>query len=239
MPPDGQCPVCGVYFAKWEARQAALESGEASAGPRSSDAESAASAPGWLALLLTPQARMAPTIFRSRCAVLLFIAVWGWRLIAMDYRDGEIGHSFMHLILLPIHEAGHVIFMPFGEFLTILGGSFFQLALPLGIAIAFALRNRDNFAAALCLWWLGASFLDLAPYVYDALHPQLILLGGHTGEDGPHDWVYLLERCGQVHRSPAWGFAVHKIGALVSLFAVAWGGAVLWRQRESMGQVVD
>jgi hypothetical protein len=38
-----------------------------------------------------------------------------------------------------------------------------------------------------------ASILDLAPYIYDARDPQLILLGGHTGEDGHHDWIYLLE----------------------------------------------
>lgn len=210
--------------------QAALDTGEVIGEKQSSTA----SLHALLTQLLTPQTRMAPEIFYSRCAALLFLAVWGWRLIAMDYRNGEFGNSFMHNILLPIHEAGHVFFMPFGEFLTILGGSFFQLALPLGIAIAFVLRNRDNFAAAVCLWWLGASFLDLAPYVYDALHPQLIMLGGHTGEDGPHDWIYLLECFGQVHRSPAWGFAVHKIGALTSLAGIVWGAVLLWRQRDGV-----
>jgi len=231
MPADGQCPVCEVYFQKWEAAQADLHLGEA-AVQRSPAVEAASTFP---AVLLMPQARMPPAVFYSRCAALVFIAVWGWRLIAMDYRDGEIGRSFMHNILLPIHEAGHVLFLPFGEFLTILGGSFFQIALPLGLAIAFVLRNRDNFAAAVCLCWVGASFLDLAPYVYDALDPQLIMLGGHTGEDGPHDWIYLLECFGQLPRAPTWGFVVHKLGALIVVAGLAWAAFLLWRQREMLG----
>ncbi|MBL0166661.1 MAG: hypothetical protein IPP85_05655 [Propionivibrio sp.] len=231
MPADGQCPVCDIYFQKWEDAQAELELGEVAA-QQSSTVEAASAFP---AALLTPQARMAPAVFYSRCAALIFIAVWGWRLIGMDYRDGEIGGSFMHNILLPIHEAGHVLFLPFGEFLTILGGSFFQLALPLGLAIAFVLRNRDNFAAAVCLWWFGASFLDLAPYVYDALDPQLIMLGGHTGEEGPHDWIYLLERFGQLQNAPVWGFVVHKLGALTISAGVAWAAFLLWQQRQNLG----
>ncbi len=239
MPADGQCPACGVYFLKWEKAQEAQELVEAEESPllpavMGVDASELPRA--IFTSLLTPQARMSSTVFYARCAALLFLAIWGFRLMAMDYSDGEIGGSFMHNILLPIHEAGHVFFMPFGEFLTILGGSFFQVALPLGIGIAFAVKNRDNFAAAICLWWVGVSFLDLAPYVYDALNPQLMLLGGHTGEDGPHDWIYLLERFGQLKRSPAWGFAVHKLGVLIALGSMVWAGVLLWRQREQLDE---
>lgn len=240
MPADGQCPACGVYFEKWAATLAAREAGEAlpvSASRRATASETAA----WQALpgaLLKPQAGVSREVFYGRCAALLFITIWGLRLIAMDYRDGEIFGSFMHNIVLPIHEAGHVFLMPFGEFLTILGGSFFQLALPLGIGAAFALKNRDNFGAAVCLWWVGASLLDLAPYVYDALQPQLMLLGGHTGEDGPHDWIYLLERFGQLQRAHGWGSFAHKLGSGTALAGVAWGAAVLWRQRRALDSSV-
>jgi hypothetical protein len=117
----------------------------------------------------------------GRCVTLLLLTWWNWYLIGYGYRDGEIGGSFMHNILLPIHEAEHVLFRPFGEFMMILGGSLFQLFLPFGIGIAFLEVNRDNFAAAICLWWAGVSLVDLTPYIYDALPPQWILLGGHTG----------------------------------------------------------
>ena len=185
--------------------------------PASASRQPAASEPPGFAALLAPRTGISPAIFYGRCAALLFVAIWGLRLIAMDYRDGEIGSSFIHNILLPIHEARHVYIMPFGEFMTILGGSFFQVALPLGIGAAFALKNRDNFGAAICLCWAGSSLLDLAPYVYDAVQPQLIMLGGHTGEDGPHDWIYLLERLGQLQRAHGWGFFTHKLGAIVLL----------------------
>jgi len=238
MPGDGQCPACGLYFEKWAAAQAALAAGEAP--PASASRRAAVEPAPWrekLPALLAPKAGLSPAVFHGRCVALLFVAAWGLRLIAMDYRDGEIGGSFMHNILLPIHEAGHVFFMPFGEFMTILGGSFLQVALPLGIGVAFALKNRDNFGSAICLWWVGASLLDLAPYIYDALQPQLILLGGHTGEDGPHDWIYLLGRLSQLQRAHGWGFVTHKLGAIALLAGLAWGAAVLWRQRRQLDDV--
>lgn len=238
MPDDGQCPACGVYFLKWAATQAALRSGDS---PPVSDSRSPiATKPAvWrarLATLLEPQTTVSQAVFYGRCVALIFVGIWGVRLIAMNYRDGEIGRSFMHNILLPIHEAGHVFFMPFGEFMGILGGSFFQIALPFGIGVAFAVKNRDNFGAAICLWWLGCSLLDLAPYIFDALQPQLMLLGGHTGADGPHDWIYLLDRFSQLHRAHGWGAFVHKLGASVLLAALAWGAAILFRQRQQLNR---
>lgn len=181
--------------------------------------------------LLEPMDSIGAPGFYGRCAVTALLAVWGGFLFSYDYRVGEIGTSFMHNILLPIHEAGHVLFMPFGEFMNILGGSLFQLLLPFGIGIAFLWINKDNFGAAVCMWWGGASLLDLAPYIYDARHPQLILLGGHTGEAGPHDWIYLLTALGQRQHSPSWGTFVHSLGGILMCVALAWAMAVLWRQR--------
>jgi hypothetical protein len=31
--------------------------------------------------------------------------------------------SLIHLPMVPIHEFGHILFRPFGEFMTLLGGS--------------------------------------------------------------------------------------------------------------------
>ena len=180
---------------------------------------------------LTPKEQMDKLSFYGRCLLLALLAWWSWKLFAYDYRSGEIGGSFMHNILLPIHEAGHVLFMPFGRWLTILGGSLFQLALPGGIAIAFIWINRDNFGAAIGLWWASVSLIDLAPYIYDALQPQLILLGGSVGEDGPHDWIYLLDSLGQRSNAQHWGAMAHTLGGLVMLAALSWASAVLWRQR--------
>jgi hypothetical protein len=209
-----ECPHCGIWFNKWNAEPVI-------------DAEAVADEETSPIAVAAPDA---PTWF-GRGAALLFVAAWGVRLAAMDYRDAEINGSFMHAILLPIHEAGHIFLIPFGEFMTILGGSLFQLALPLAIGAAFLWRQRDPFGAAICLWWAGASLVDLSPYIWDALEPQMLLLGGHTGEDGPHDWIYLLERLGALRRAHAWGVAAHHLGTLTMLAGVLWGGLCLWRRK--------
>ncbi len=210
-----ECPHCGIWFNKWNDEPAPAPA------PAEEEAIAGAMAP----------AALDPLTYFGRVAALVFVAVWGSRLAAMDYREAEINGSFMHAIVLPIHEAGHIFLIPCGEFMTILGGSLFQVALPLAIGAAFLWRQRDPFGAAICLWWAGASVVDLAPYIWDALEPQMLLLGGHTGEDGPHDWIYLLERLGALRHAHAWGVAAHRLGSLMMLGGVAWGAWRLWRQR--------
>lgn len=178
--------------------------------------------------------RIDPAIFWSRAALLALLTGWAARLIWMDHRDGEIGSSFLHGPLLVFHEAGHFIFRPFGEFLTILGGTVGQLLMPAIMAGALLIKNRDPFGAAVGLWLFGVSMLDIAPYIYDALHPQLVLLGGHTGDGGGHDWIYLLGETGLLKRAQGLGWLVHKLGALVVLISITWAGWVLWQQKKRL-----
>ncbi|HZW86895.1 MAG TPA: hypothetical protein VFF41_05480 [Gallionella sp.] len=224
---DNQCPACGIYFFKWHQAQALEVPNSDQPSPK----------PGWrdmAAMLLEPLERLDPVFFYGRSLALVLLTIWSWRLIGYDYSIGEIGGSFMHNILLPIHEAGHIFLIPFGEFMTILGGSLLQVALPLGIAVAFVVINRDNFGAAICLWWGSVSVIDLSPYIYDSLHPQMIMLGGRTGEDGPHDWIYLLGTFGQLTNAQRWGSFAHALGAIGVLAGLVWGGFVLWRQRQHL-----
>jgi hypothetical protein len=195
------------------------------------EAEEITDEAGWRERLLTLPGRDEgdPAFLGVRAAVLLALAIWGMYLTTRDVTEGEVLQSFMHNILLPIHEAGHIFFMPFGEFFTMAGGSLFQVLLPLGIGIAFLRRNHDPFGAAVCLWWTGVSLIDLAPYIFDALHPQLTLLGGHTGEDGPHDWIYLFETLGGLRHAQAWGRFARMVGALLVLVALGWAAQVLRR----------
>ena len=229
LPASASCPACGVYFFKWErsSREPAL--------PAADDDFFASEDGGFISSLFQPKEKMDAPSFYGRVAALVLLAIWSWFLFGYDYRDGEIGGSFMHNILLPIHEAGHVLFSPFGEFVMILGGSLFQLLLPLGIGVAFIVKHRDNFGASIGLWWAGVSLADLSPYIYDALHPQLILLGGGTGaNDGPHDWIYLLITLGQIENAQRWGAIAHAFGGLLMLLALVWGATLLWRQRGRM-----
>ena len=210
--PRSECPQCGIWFHKWNAP---LPVAPVISVDAAEDMEE-------------PQPPPDSLTYYGRAAALALVGVWGVFLAAIDYRYPPESFNFMHAILLPIHEAGHVFFALFGEFLHIAGGSLFQLLLPLGIGVAFYLKQRDPFGAAICLWWTGASLIDLAPYIYDSLDPQLILLGGHTGEDGPHDWIYILGRFGAIRRSQGLGTAAHHLGVVVMIAGVAWAAWWLW-----------
>jgi hypothetical protein len=141
--------------------------------------------------------------------------------------------SILHLPNLIFHEAGHVLFAPFGRFMTVLGGSLFQFALPLGIAIAF-LKQDDPFGAAVCTWWAGENLLDVAPYIADARALQLVLLGGKTGaEVQGHDWEYLLATLGWMRFDRTLGLWTHRVGLLMMFGAVVWAAVYLVRVRSA------
>ncbi len=60
----------------------------------------------------------------SRWLLLALLGWWTVRFAAHPLGDATFaGASFLHLINLPLHEAGHVFFAPFGDFMTSLGGS--------------------------------------------------------------------------------------------------------------------
>jgi hypothetical protein len=221
------CPACGVILAKMaQTRMRRAETGSATV------AHDGSPACGRLRrLLLRVPDRVDTTRWWLRAALLAGFAAWGLRLIALDHRTGEIGASFLHGPLLVFHEAGHVLFRPFGEWLMVLGGTVGQLLMPTVIVAAFLLKNRDPFGAALGLWLLGVSLLDVAPYMFDALEPRLTLLSGATGEVGGHDWIYLFNSMGLLQRAPLIGSATRALGALVVLAALAWGAWLLKLQR--------
>jgi hypothetical protein len=143
------------------------------------------------------------------------------------------GKSFLHLINLPFHEAGHVFFRPLGAFMTSLGGTLGQLLMPLIALLVLLLKTRDPFGAAVALWWLGENFLDIAPYINDARAGQLPLIGGNYGHSSPygfHDWEYILTETGLLHLDQQLAQASHTLGALIMLLALGWGAAVVYQR---------
>jgi hypothetical protein len=111
----------------------------------------------------------------------------------------ELGEhaSFMHNVHLVFHEAGHIFLAWASPLWHSLGGTLGQLVVPFALAVAFAVKNRDGFAAAVCGWWFGHSLVDVAPYINDARKMQLTLLGGQTGmEVEGHDWNFILDQLG-------------------------------------------
>ena len=108
---------------------------------------------------------------------------------------------FTHLINLPIHEAGHILFRIFGEFMGIAGGSLLQILVPV-VFFGYFVYYKKPFSASIVLFWVGNNFLDVYVYANDAVVMQLPLLSGLTGaEGGFHDWNYLLSESGLLHKT--------------------------------------
>ena len=99
---------------------------------------------------------------------------------------------FISGVNLIIHEAGHIIFIFFGEFMHILGGSLTQVLIPL-IFVGYFFLRRDYFSSGVLLMWMGESISEVAHYAADAIVMQLPLLGG---DSVIHDWNWLLVHMG-------------------------------------------
>ena len=166
----------------------------------------------------------------GRALLLLGLGVYGWQLARLSVGPA-IAESFLHLVSLVFHEAGHFIFAPLGRFMAVLGGSLTQVLIPAVCAGTLLVQTRDPFGAACCVWWIGENLLDLAPYIADARALQLVLLGGRTGaEVEGHDWEFLLTSMGWLHLDQMLGLAAHRVGVLVMLTAIAWASLVLVAQ---------
>jgi len=166
----------------------------------------------------------------ARLVLLVGLAIWTLRFMSQPM--AVAGTSVLHLINLPFHEAGHILFIPFGRFMTTLGGSLLQVLVPLVCAVALLRQTRDPFGASVALWWCGENFLDLAPYIDDARSLRLVLLGGHTGaEVEGHDWEAILGELGWLHLDHALARGARVLGLLVMIGALAWGVAALRQAR--------
>ena len=184
--------------------------------------------------LLDDPVAATPEWLGVRLVVLIVLVIWTWMLARASIESNAAGMSFLHLIDLPFHEAGHVIFMPLGHFLMSLGGSLMQLIVPGALTVVFLTRHRDPFGAAVTFWWLGENLLDLAPYINDARDLALVLLGGHTGaEVEGHDWEYILTTLGWLHLDHTLARMAHFAGSLIMVCACGWAINLIIRQWSS------
>jgi hypothetical protein len=154
-------------------------------------------------------------------------------LISASIASNTVGNSFLHLVNLPFHEAGHIIFRPFGAFMASLGGTLGQLLMPLICMGVLLVKTRDPFGASVALWWAGENFLDIAPYINDARAGQLPLLGGNFGHSSPygfHDWEYLLTESGLLQYDQVLAKAAFLTGSAIMLLSLLWGGLLLVRR---------
>jgi hypothetical protein len=157
---------------------------------------------------------------RWRIALTLILAIYGWQCL-----HAPDTYNWLDSLDLAIHETGHLVFGFGGEFLMLLGGTLFQLLVPIVFVVAL-LRQGDRHGATVPLWWLGQNCWNVSLYIKDAQTQELPLVGG-----GEHDWALMLGELAWLVWDQAIGRTVFLIGVALYMVAIVSG----WRAVASGG----
>jgi ribosomal protein L40E len=232
--PDGaeECVRCGIVFSKYKPLTAKARFSPSK--PAFTQSEWFLTAKQWL---IESDATTESITLYGRAAVFVAMVWWGWKFITTPLETNYTGESFLHLINLPFHEAGHVILLPFGRFMTILGGTLGQILMPIVCLGTFLVKTRDPFGASVALWWTAESLMDIAPYINDARALDLMLIGGVTGkETDGHDWNNILTMLDLLEWDHRLAHLTYNLGILLMLGSFLWGGILLLRHYHRLSE---
>jgi len=155
-----------------------------------------------------------------RAAVLAYVFYAGVRHLTAS--PPESYTDWFKGITLVFHEMGHILFLPLGETMTILGGSINQLLVPFVAMVYLLVRQRDYFGVAFGGAWLALSLWDLAVYVGDAASENLPLVSMGSGEPH-HDWGTLLTRWHLLNYDGTFAAIIRVLATLTWIGSLALG----------------
>jgi hypothetical protein len=230
-----ECISCGIVFEKYYRLKDSRPSSQISTVLSQKRARTPLELFKGLFFYIKPETN--PILLSCRVIFFIIIFIWGLKFIFTSMETNYVAESFWHLVNLPFHEAGHIIFSLFGKFIASLGGTLGQLLIPLLCLACFLIKTRDTFAAAFCLWWFGENFMDIAPYINDARSLTLPLLGGYTGDTvpyGTHDWEYILNETGLITYDHSLAHFSYKLGILLMIISFIWGGYILFKEYKNI-----
>ncbi len=167
------------------------------------------------------------TLLGLRCAVYLWLTYFFVQAVTTfsSYTPGQPWPFLLSMVrmwtFLPIHEAGHLFLRPFGTVVMFLGGSIFQVLLPL-LWFLLALHQRSA-VAPFPLFWVGENLMDVSLYIRDTTLRQLPLLGGHKSG---HDWFNILSRWDMLSSAESIADVTYIIGIMISVSAIVAGCAL-------------
>jgi hypothetical protein len=161
------------------------------------------------------------------------LLMWVWfAWLAVHYTQHANFRSLFDGINLGIHEFGHLICMPFGQFITVLGGSLVQCLVPV-ISIFMFRRQGDYFAYSFSFVWLATNLYNVALYIADSRALKLDLVtpfgGGDSDNAVGHDWNWILNKLGWLSHDLGIAAAVRGAALVCLWIGVLWGGWILWR----------
>lgn len=229
------CPGCGIVYSKFIAKHTQenlSDKTENETDVQIEIEETPTLRQQLIAAFFYVPERIDAGAFWTRVALLVAFTLWGGFFITAGVDWEKLGSSFMHNVNLPFHEFGHVFFMPLGEFMMILGGSLFQVLMPLALMCVFVFKQRDTFAGSIMLWWSGQNFIDVSPYIADAQYRALPLIGG--GGEESHDWGNLLTMLDALESTQAVANCSFGIGVILIIAALVWGGLILKAQQKNL-----
>ncbi len=228
------CPACGIVLAKFGVAPLNTRRDEVEA-----DAEETHPEGGFFKrwLLHVPDA-VAKTYWLGRCALLIAVTLYTFKIFHdTDPQYGDLGGSLLHGIILPWHEAGHVVFRPFGRFMTTLGGTLGQHLFPITLGVALLVTRRDSFGASIAFCLLGFSVMDMGHYMHDAGDPQMMMVNGESSaETDGHDFINIFSAMGGwwLQHATTIGIVWGRIGEAMMLIGIAWGAYMLWLQKANL-----
>lgn len=201
-----QCPICKYNTLEYEIDQI-----------RCSHCEAYSKVPAWYRRPLI-WARGKTWWWR------LLILIWVLYIFALyvkdyDYPMHRMANIF-NAIDFGIHEVGHFLFIPFGEFMTILGGSLLQTIFPL-LWFGALFWKRWYFAASLCFIWVGLNLYDVATYAADARARMLPLATLASDYDSAHDWYNILSRLNKLDSDLAIARGMRLAGTIFVIIGTA------------------
>jgi|WetSurMetagenome_2_1015567.scaffolds.fasta_scaffold00687_18 hypothetical protein len=135
---------------------------------------------------------------------------------------------------LVVHEAGHLLFGYFGQFIGVAGGTLGQLLVPSALSVYFYLY-QSRFASTVPLFWLGQSLINVSVYVKDAQAMALPLVS-IGGGDAIHDWHFMLSRLGLLRHDQLIGNTIYVSGILIIVSAIVMGFLWAFRTAETNDQ---
>jgi hypothetical protein len=178
-----------------------------------------------------PLTRLSAVIHAHPAPLFGILETGFWLLVLVSLADHLI-HSdgvtafFAWLLTIGPHEIGHIICIPFGWTLRILGGSIWQILWWWLLAVYLFRGYRRITGALACLAITGHSFLNLAPYIADARARELPLLFGM--DSSHHDWWNLLHKYDLLAYDHTLAAICTGIGVIMTLATVTSGLLTTW-----------
>ena len=136
---------------------------------------------------------------------------------------------------LVVHEAGHLLFSYLGQTPCLWGGTIFQWAVPLLLAVYF-FTQRQTTAFAFSLFFFFENWLYTATYMADARAMELPLVTVGDPELAEHDWNAIFRSLGVLDYDTTIAGIVRFGGWCGMIGVVVW---LVWRATRARVSSLD